>query len=392
MNDWPWPVVLVLVLPAAVGHLCHFVLLINVMSGLGYPEPFMDRVRFCIFARSGLSSAVLLWMHLRDPFWTWPWPLFGYAILCVISGVIVLPLTSLYLALANRPMGSRAEPERSIWRLRNRQPPSSDPGRRSWLLRLPGHDSFRLCLREWEVTVPGLPSSLDGLQIVQLSDFHFAPCFNRRFLRVGRRCLPVWSADLILVTGDLVEDDDAIEWIEPVLGPLEARLGKFAVLGNHDQEHQPGDVMRELTRAGFVVLEGRWVTIDAGEGIIAIGGTLRSLGARDRSAHDAARSASHASEPFARSLLQGAGLGSRPHVLWATITADRSGCRWVGAVFMPSLYSRRFDRGFFRDEQTLLYVNEGIAGMHPVRYGCPPEISRFVLRTGAAQSADQALA
>ena len=56
----------------------------------------------------------------------------------------------------------------------------------------------------------------------------------------------------------------------------------------------------------------------------------------------------------------------------------------VGAVFMPSRYSRRFDRGFFRAKGTLLYVNEGIAGKHPVRYGCPPEISRFVLK-GAAQ-------
>ena len=54
----------------------------------------------------------------------------------------------------------------------------------------------------------------------------------------------------------------------------------------------------------------------------------------------------------------------------------------VGAVFMPSRYSRRFDRGFFRAGRTLLYVNEGIAGKHPVRYGCPPEISRFVLRQG----------
>ena len=52
----------------------------------------------------------------------------------------------------------------------------------------------------------------------------------------------------------------------------------------------------------------------------------------------------------------------------------------VGAVFVPSRYSRRFDRGFFRAKGTLLYVNEGIAGLHPVRYGCPPEISRFVLR------------
>jgi predicted MPP superfamily phosphohydrolase len=55
---------------------------------------------------------------------------------------------------------------------------------------------------------------------------------------------------------------------------------------------------------------------------------------------------------------------------------------FVGAVFVPSLFSRRFDRGFFHGKQTLLYVNEGIAGMHPVRYGCPPEVSRFVLRAG----------
>ena len=51
----------------------------------------------------------------------------------------------------------------------------------------------------------------------------------------------------------------------------------------------------------------------------------------------------------------------------------------VGPVFMPSRYSRRFDRGFFRIGRTLLYVSEGVAGKHPVRYGCLPEISRFVL-------------
>ena len=105
MNDWPWPVVLSLVLPAAIGHLCHFVLLINVASGLGYPESIMDRVRFCLFAALWVSSGALLWMHLKDPFWTWPWPLFSYAILCVISGVVFLPLTSLYLAVRKRPGG-----------------------------------------------------------------------------------------------------------------------------------------------------------------------------------------------------------------------------------------------------------------------------------------------
>ena len=43
--DWPWLVVLALVVPPALGHLYHFVLSINVGSGLGFREPVMDRVR-----------------------------------------------------------------------------------------------------------------------------------------------------------------------------------------------------------------------------------------------------------------------------------------------------------------------------------------------------------
>ncbi len=57
----------------------------------------------------------------------------------------------------------------------------------------------------------------------------------------------------------------------------------------------------------------------------------------------------------------------------------------VGPVFMPSRYSRRFDRGFFRQNGTLLYVNEGVGGKHPVRYGCPPEISRLVLHAATGR-------
>ena len=57
---------------------------------------------------------------------------------------------------------------------------------------------------------------------------------------------------------------------------------------------------------------------------------------------------------------------------------------FVGAIFMPSLYSRRFDRGFFRQDKTLMYVSEGIAGRHPARYGCTPEVTRFVLKNARA--------
>ncbi len=52
-HDWPWLVVLALVVPPALGHLYHFVLMINVGSGFGLREPVMDKVRELLFALTG---------------------------------------------------------------------------------------------------------------------------------------------------------------------------------------------------------------------------------------------------------------------------------------------------------------------------------------------------
>ena len=91
--------------PAGLGHLCHLILAVNIVSGLGYREAVMDRVRLALFAAFWVSSALLLWGHLQAPWWTWSWPSRGYAVLCVISGTVVWPLSSLALALRRRPEG-----------------------------------------------------------------------------------------------------------------------------------------------------------------------------------------------------------------------------------------------------------------------------------------------
>ena len=59
--EWSWPAILMLAVPAALGHLYHFVLMINFGSGLGFPEPVMDRLRTCMFTALWATSAFLLW-------------------------------------------------------------------------------------------------------------------------------------------------------------------------------------------------------------------------------------------------------------------------------------------------------------------------------------------
>jgi predicted MPP superfamily phosphohydrolase len=47
---------------------------------------------------------------------------------------------------------------------------------------------------------------------------------------------------------------------------------------------------------------------------------------------------------------------------------------------VPSRYGRKYARGLFRRDDTLMYVNSGLGMIPPpVRFLCPPEISFFRL-------------
>jgi predicted MPP superfamily phosphohydrolase len=380
--DWHWPVILVFVVPPALGHLYHFVLAINFVSGLGYREALMNRVRTMIFAGLWISSAYLLWKHIHHPWWTWSWPLFSYAAVCSVSGLLIWPLNSLRLALRPTPAGITGRVRMLDLAAREGTEALCGEGPGAWLLRLPRNESFQLAVREWDLTIPGLPKALDGFEIVQLTDLHFAPCYNRRFFELATMECRVWNPDLLIVTGDLVEDHETIGWIEPVLGHLESRRGKFAVLGNHDQDHQPEAITGELERLGFTTLEGQWTTLELGGTTLAIGGTSAPWGrlfeAQEIPPADFRILLSHSPDLFYRAQDWKVELMFSGHNHGGQIRLPL-----VGAVFVPSKYSRRFDRGFFRQKGTLLYVSEGLGGMHPVRYHCPPEVCRFVLRAGS---------
>jgi predicted MPP superfamily phosphohydrolase len=261
----------------------------------------------------------------------------------------------------------------------------------SWLLHLPRNESFQLWVRDWNVTLPDLPPQLDGLRIVQLTDLHLSPVFDRRYFERVIHACTTWDADLIVVTGDIVEHDDAIPWIEPLLGHLSARLGKFAILGNHDEEHRPREIIRELESAGYETLEGRWTSIDIGDATLAIGGTSAPWGRepdpRTIPPADFRLLLSHCPDLFYKAERWGVDFMLSGHNHGGQVRLPL-----MGPVFMPSVYSRRFDRGFFRRQQTLLYVSEGISGLHPIRYGCPPEVASFVLQAAKNPEARAAFA
>ncbi len=108
----------------------------------------------------------------------------------------------------------------------------------------------RLVVRRYTIPVRDLPAWAEGLRIVHISDTHYGPYVHLPYLRRAVAAANALGADLVALTGDYVHRTtrsiaDGIE----VLSGLEGRLGRFAVLGNHD--HWAGaEACRAALRAG----------------------------------------------------------------------------------------------------------------------------------------------
>jgi len=85
------------------------------------------------------------------------------------------------------------------------------------------------------LTFQNLPSGFKGLKIVQISDIHSGSFNNKKAVMHGIEMILKEQPDLILFTGDLVnnlasEMDDYMD----IFSLLKAPLGVYSILGNHD--------------------------------------------------------------------------------------------------------------------------------------------------------------
>jgi uncharacterized protein len=90
--------------------------------------------------------------------------------------------------------------------------------------------TYRLTTKELVVA-----STCPPIEILHISDTHLLRRNRRlaRWLEALPDSLPA-RPDLVVSTGDMIEDDDGIDPLLDALAPLQATLGLFYVLGSHD--------------------------------------------------------------------------------------------------------------------------------------------------------------
>jgi predicted MPP superfamily phosphohydrolase len=131
-----------------------------------------------------------------------------------------------------------------------------------------------------DLPIENLPPALSGFTIVQLSDIHVGPTIKRSYLEAIVREVNALEADVIALTGDLV--DGAVSRLRPHVAPLEqlrARYGAYCVTGNHEYYHGVEGWLQEWRRLGLRVL------LNQAEVLHHRGERLLIAGVTDYSAH-----------------------------------------------------------------------------------------------------------
>jgi hypothetical protein len=96
-------------------------------------------------------------------------------------------------------------------------------------------NKYNYKVKKLRLQYANLPSSFKGLKIIQISDIHSGSFTNKEAVRKGVERVLSLNPDLILFTGDLVnnESGEMADYID-VFNELRAPMGVFSILGNHD--------------------------------------------------------------------------------------------------------------------------------------------------------------
>ncbi|WP_416666730.1 metallophosphoesterase [Egbenema bharatensis] len=269
--------------------------------------------------------------------------------------------------------------------------------------------SGKLSVERLTVEIAGLPESLRGTTLVQLSDLHFDGLrLSEALLAEAIEAANHINPDLVVLTGDYVTDDPApIHELAKWLQTLKSRLGTYAVLGNHDiyPIGAQSEVTAALTAVGIQVL---WNQI-----AYPLGTELPIVGLADfwsREFNPAPVFAELSAETPRIVLSHNPDTANRLQS-WR-IDLQLSGHSHGGQIVLPGLgpfptwyqtvrryipkplypwipYMREdcykvmrhweWAQGMHQVGQNLLYVNRGLGTYLPGRLFCPPEVTVITL-------------
>ena len=228
-----------------------------------------------------------------------------------------------------------------------------------------------------------IPRSVGRVRIVQISDLHLGLMVGKKRLRSLLDRVAALQPDLLVSTGDLVDGQmDGLQGLDAELAVLKPRLGKFAVLGNHEVFAGLAASITFTGKSGFRLLRGEGVPV--ADFLTLAGVDDPALGGREKGAEE--RALLEALPPERYTVL----LKHRPKVepeAPGLFDLQLSGHVHKGQIFPFNLITHLaypVKMGLSRlGAGSLLYVSRGSGTWGPpMRVLAPPEVTVIDLFTG----------
>jgi predicted MPP superfamily phosphohydrolase len=253
-----------------------------------------------------------------------------------------------------------------------------------------------------QLSFPHFPEELESLKIVQISDIHVGSFFNNHG-KVNKAIDQIndLDADYVFFTGDLVNNTAAeMEGWEPIFSRIQAKKGKFSILGNHDygdyvrweaDDHKIQNLKTLIDKhreIGFTPLLNESIELEENIWLLGVENwgkaPFRQSGKLAHTLNGVPESAlkillSHDPSHFDLQVLDtNIDLTLSGHTHGMQFGIERFGIKW-------SPVSLRYKKwaGLYQVGQQFLYVNRGFGYLgFPGRVGIYPEITEITITKG----------
>jgi predicted MPP superfamily phosphohydrolase len=246
-------------------------------------------------------------------------------------------------------------------------------------------------VRRFVLSIRDLPRDLDGMTIAHVSDMHVGRFTKGEVLRSLVDTVNDLRADLVLVTGDLINDaladlDHGIELVRAMRG----RFGLYMIEGNHDLIENGAEFERRVRQSSIPFLLDESAIVEVRGTPVQLLGLSWTRGYQN---HDAAiaqavRDLLHQRRADLFPIL----LAHHPHAFDAAAEANLplilSGHTHGGQLMLneklgggPAIF--RYWSGLYTRGESQMIVSNGVGNWFPLRLNAPAEIIHITLRRPA---------
>lgn len=265
-------------------------------------------------------------------------------------------------------------------------------------------NKYNYKIKRVPLSFPNLPAAFKGIRIVQLSDIHSGSFTNTDAVMKGVEKVMELKPDLILFTGDLVNNkhEEMLPYID-LFSKLRAPLGVYSIFGNHDygdyvawdnvqQKRENLEKLKEVhAKLGWRLLLDEHVPIKKGEEEIGLIGIQNWSNLGNFPKYGNLTKAYEGAEKYPFKILMSHDpthwdaevrpkFGDIDLTLAGHTHGFQFGVEIPGFRWSPVQYVYRQWAGLYKEGSQAIYVNRGFGFIgYPGRVGVLPEITLLEL-------------